>query len=232
MQFIQKFAAGIALAFLVFNLVACGDEAAERKALIDFLQTRIIAKPGVHFAVPSDVERKSFGAYAAHYDVILNFRTDLDAAGASMRGIASLRQPASLQDVIEMRDTIAKVRGDMEKAITALPAEIAKAEAARAALKQPDDLKSVYDQAFARVMAPAHAFADGWPVIDAAFRAILDFDDFVKAHKDAISFRGPQMVVSDPAIQAQLQAKSADAAAKGKALAELQQKLKVLLYGT
>ena len=58
------------------GLTACGDdEAAQRKTFIEFLQTRIIDKPGVHVPkLDSELEGK-LGVYAKHYALIANFHS-------------------------------------------------------------------------------------------------------------------------------------------------------------
>ena len=57
-----------------FGLAACGDsEPTQRKAFMDFLQTRIIDKPGRHVPMRSAEETKSFGDYAKQYEIILGF---------------------------------------------------------------------------------------------------------------------------------------------------------------
>src|SRR5215208_463914 len=66
---------------LAIGLVACGDsEATQRKAFIEFLQTRIIGKPGVHVPKLTEQETAAFGAYAGHYAVIADFNAGLDEA--------------------------------------------------------------------------------------------------------------------------------------------------------
>ena len=73
-------------------LAACGDkEPEQRAAFTQFLQTRIIDKPGVR--VPQlTAEEKSFGDYAAHYAVITDFNSGMDA---SVKPLNSLMQKAA-----------------------------------------------------------------------------------------------------------------------------------------
>ena len=64
-------AAAVALFALSFTLAACGhDEVAQRKAFMEFLQTRIIDKPGIGVPQPTDDAARSFGVYAKHCAVI------------------------------------------------------------------------------------------------------------------------------------------------------------------
>src|ERR1700732_1879559 len=76
---LRQAAAVVALVAYALALAGCGDqEAAQRKAFIEFLQTRIIDKPGVHVpTLTADLQDK-IGVYAKHYAVITTFNSDMD----------------------------------------------------------------------------------------------------------------------------------------------------------
>jgi hypothetical protein len=99
MTVFNRRAAGIAaLVLLAVGLTACGEsEPDQRKAFIGFLQTRIVDKPGVHIARPTDDEKKSFGPYSAHYAVILGFIDDIDLVAKSKKIDDSLPKLRSAQ---------------------------------------------------------------------------------------------------------------------------------------
>src|SRR5207237_6743168 len=64
----------IAAVLIAFALLGCGDdEATHRKAFIEFLQSRIVAKPGIHVPKLTTEETTAFGDYAKHYAVIADF---------------------------------------------------------------------------------------------------------------------------------------------------------------
>ena len=70
---------GIPAVLIVFALFGCGDnEAMQRKAFIEFLQSRIVAKPEIHLPKLTADETAAFGDYAKHYAVIADFNTGLD----------------------------------------------------------------------------------------------------------------------------------------------------------
>src|SRR5215472_15982281 len=82
--------APVALCLLALTgLTACGDdEPNQRKAFIEFLQTRIINKPGLHVPTLTADESARFGDYAKHYAVIADFNGNLDRLVSNPMGRA------------------------------------------------------------------------------------------------------------------------------------------------
>ncbi len=77
---------------------------------------------------------------------------------------------------------------------TELDKQLAAADAAHAALKQPADLKSVFDAAYGRdVTGPANAFQQVIPVAESALAAAVDVGDFIAQHGNAVSVQGAQV---------------------------------------
>src|SRR5262245_4725283 len=69
--------AGIVAAALL--LAGCGgNEGQQRAAFVQFLQTRILDKPGLHVPQLTDEERARFGPYADHYAIITDFNETMD----------------------------------------------------------------------------------------------------------------------------------------------------------
>jgi hypothetical protein len=222
------------LVFLVLLTAGCDDEPAQRKAFIDFLQTRIIDKPGLHVPHLTPEQAKSFGDYAKQYAIITDFNDGLDKSIAKPmteainRGaVRSLDEVVTRHaDFVAARDGIAQLRGTIDK-------QLAAADAAHVALKQPDDLKPVFDKAYERdVTIPAKAFADIFPDLSQALTAIVDLGDFIAQHKDKVTINGPMIETSDPALRAQLGALVAALTAKNEAIAKAQQHLRVVMNGS
>jgi hypothetical protein len=228
-------AGGFALLALLALLVAgCNDEPAQRKAFIEFLQTRILDKPGLHVPHLTPDEEKSFGDYARQYAIITDFNDGLDKSVAKPmteainRGaVHSLDEVVTRRvDFVAARDGIAQLRGAIDK-------QLAAADAAHAALKQPDDLKPVFDKAFERdVTIPAKAFADISPDLSQALTAIVDLGDFIVQHKDKVTINGPLIETNDPVLRPQLAALVAALTAKNEAIAKAQQHLRVVMNGS
>jgi hypothetical protein len=218
---------------LTLLVAGCNDEPAQRKAFISFLQTRILDKPGLHVPHLTPDEERSFGDYAKHYAIITHFNDGLDKSVAKPmteainRGaIHSLDEIVTRHtDFVAARDGIAQLRGAIEK-------QLATADAAHAALKQPDDLKPVFDKAYERdVTIPAKAFADISPDLSQALTAIVDFGDFITQHKDKVTINGSVIQTDDPALRPQLAAMVGALTARNEAIAKAQQHLRDVMNG-
>lgn len=226
-------ALGLIAVLLVTVLGGCRDEPAERKAFVDFLQTRILDKPGLHVPHLTPEEAKAIGGYAKQYAIITDFNDGLDRAIAKPmqeaidRGaVRSLDEVVTRHaDFVAARDGIAKLDGLVDK-------QLAKADAAHAALSQPPDLKTVFDEAYERdVTLPAKAFAAMSPDLTQALSAIVDLGDFLEEHKDKIKVSGSTIQAIDPALQPQLAALVHAVTAKNEALTRAQQHLRDVMNG-
>jgi hypothetical protein len=232
----RLFAAGVRLAgllLLVVVLPGCDDEPAQRKAFIEFLQTRIIDKPGIHVPHLTDDEAKKFGPYAKDYAIIADFNGNLDNSIAAPMDQALQRGSiTSIGDVVGRHADFVAVRDGMTQLRAALDKQSAAADAAHAALKQPDDVKPVYDKAYERdVTTPAKAFADIFPVAADGLDAIIALGDFLDKHKGEIQINGPLLQTNDAALRAQLQQMIDTAGAKAEAMTKAQQRLQAIATG-
>jgi hypothetical protein len=223
-----------ALALLALMLAGCNDEPAERKAFITFLQTRIIDKPGLHVPHLTPEEQKSFGDYAKQYAVITDFNDGLDKSVAKPMAEAINRGAIrSLDDVVTRHADFVATRNGIEQLHDALDKQLADADAAHAALKQPDDLKPVFDKAYERdVTIPAKTFAEIFPDLSQALTAVVDLGDFIAQHKNKVTINGPLIETTDPALQPQLQALLGTLTAKNEAIAQAQQHLRLVMNGS
>jgi hypothetical protein len=215
------------------SLLGCGDdEATHRKAFIEFLQTRIINKPGLHVPKLTAEETASLGDYAKQYAVIADFNENLSqSVSKPMTQALEAGMPRSLDDVVTRRKDIAALEGGFAKLRTALDEQLASADAVHAALKQPADLKPVYDAAYDRdVTQPAKIMAEVFPDADAAMKAILALADFIADHP-AIKVQGSMIQTSDPSLQRPLQALIDAVSAKTNAINNAQRKFNALVNG-
>ena len=95
----------LACLFAALLLAACGpSEPDQRKAFIGFLQTEILARPGVRLPRPDADKQKSFGDYAGHYAVIQRFHERMNATvGKPMQEATAKAAPRSIEDVVARR---------------------------------------------------------------------------------------------------------------------------------
>lgn len=214
-------------------LTACGSsEPDQRAAFKQFLQTRIIDKPGVHVPKLTPEESKSFGDYTPHYAVITDFNSGMDASIKPLNGFVQKGAFHSLGDVIERRDDLKTVQTGVNDLVAQLKQQLAKADAAHAQLKQPDDLKTVYDSAYDRtVTVPANTLLTVMPQVNGTFESGLKVADYVDAHKAQIQINGSAIQVTDPKVQAELNTLLQDLNAKAKVVQEAQTRMQAVLLG-
>lgn len=193
---------------LALGIAGCGAEPKERQRFIDFLQTRIVNKPGLHVPALSLAEEKSFGQYSKHFAVIRDFNGSLETkVSGPLRQLLDHGMPRDVPDLMEGKTDLAAVRRASALLRANIDAELAKADARRAGLKQADDVKLVYDKAYTRsVTVPAVLIKEILPPLAAALDSADKLSTFFATHKGKISFRGGLLEVPDPDILRQANA--------------------------
>jgi Protein of unknown function (DUF3053) len=194
----------VALLLCFVALTACGNsEADQRKAFIGFLQD-INGRSGVHFLVPTPDDEKAFGPYLQHYSIILDFDKAMEAAskdftsrimqlgyGPSPSPRTIEQMAAAPQDLVTAKDIVEK----MEQTVETL---LAKLNAARSALVQPDDLKAVYDKTFDKLVAmPTKAFERSEKALDEGLDASIRLAAYINSHRNRLSVSGMQIEAKD-----------------------------------
>ncbi|HCQ49351.1 MAG TPA: DUF3053 domain-containing protein [Achromobacter sp.] len=221
------------VAALPLVLAACGDkEPEQRTAFIQYLQTRIVDKPGVRVPKLTDEEQKSFGDYAAHYAVITDFNAGMDASVKPLSGIIQKGALRSLNDIVTRREDMKAAQQSLSDMGVALKDQQTKADAAHAQLKQPADLKTVYDKAYEKTVSlPADTFRDVLPQLNATFDSGLKIADYVEAHKAQIEISGPIVKVNDPAVQTELNQLLQNLNEQAKNLQQAHTRMQALMLG-
>ncbi|MFY3436364.1 DUF3053 domain-containing protein [Achromobacter sp. SLBN-14] len=223
----------VLVAALPLMLAACGDkEPEQRAAFTQFLQTRIVDKPGVRVPKLTEEEKKSFGDYAAHYAIITDFNAGMDASVKPLSGILQKGQVRSVNDIVTRREDLKSVRAGLNDMNAALKEHRAKADAAHAQLKQPEDLKAVYDKAYEKTITlPADTFGDVLPQINATYDVTLKIADYVEANKSKIDISSNSVTVTDPAVQAELNKLLQEMNAQAKNVQQAQTRLQAVIMG-
>ncbi|WAI82462.1 MULTISPECIES: DUF3053 domain-containing protein [Achromobacter] len=221
------------VAALPLVLAACGDkEPEQRAAFTQYLQTRIVDKPGVRVPKLTDEEEKSFGDYTSHYAVITDFNAGMEASIKPLSSIVQKGSMRSLNDIVTRRDDLKSVQQSLTDMGVALKEQQAKADAAHAQLSQPADLKAVYDKAYEKTVSlPADTFRDVLPQLNATFDSGLKVADYVEAHKAQIEISGAIVKVKDPAVQAELNKLLQELNDQAKNMQQAQTRMQALMLG-
>jgi len=208
-------------------------EPQQRRAFITFLKTRVIDKPGLHIPIMSDKDVADFGPYADHYRIMNGFHHKLDTSiSKDLARAMQIGTPRSLEDLRDHRAILPVLKAGMVNMKSELDKAEGDADAARKALKQPPDLKAVYDIAYDRmVTTPAKVFRELVPLIQGMLPAIEDLAAYLDEHRDTITFRGGSPVVSDPAARAKLTAHMDRAGKAAQASEEGKRKLRAMAEG-
>lgn len=231
-SWLKRLSVGLVMALA---LAACSpSEADQRKAFIAFLQTDVLPKQGARVPQPDAEKLKSFGDYAAHYGVITRFHERMNTAVATpMQAAMAKGMPRSIEDVINRKADITTIRAGFTVMKEALEQSATAAETERAALKQPDDLASVYAATYEKLVTqPVITFRDIFPPTDDAFGAVLAMADLVESNRAAIKLNGSQMEISNAALRTKVQAALTAMSDKQRSMVEAQQKLRRLVYGS
>jgi hypothetical protein len=217
-----------------FLLAACGNkEAEQRTAFTGFLQTRVLDKPGLRVPTLTADEKAAFGDYAQHYAVISDFNEGMNkSVSQPMTQVMAKGALRSVADLASRRDDLKAAKDGLSGLRTALDQELAKADAARAKLKQPDDLKQVYDKAYEKtVTTPAATFKEVFPALDAVFDGALAVGNYIEQNKSKIQVSGSTVAVTDPAVQAELNKMLQDLNGQSKAINAAQTKMQAMVRG-
>jgi Protein of unknown function (DUF3053) len=230
----RRIAVLAALFTFALGLAGCfGQEPAQRKAFIEFLQKRIINKPGLHIPIMSDQDIANFGPYADQYRIMNGFHHRLnDAISADFTRAMQIGSPRSLDELVQHRAMLPVVRQGMNKMKTAIDKALAEADAAHMALKQPPDLKVVYDEAYNHMVTkPANVFRDIIPVMESGLPVIEKIAAFLDEHRNAIEYRGGMPYSRDASLRPQLDALMQEGAKVAEASAEAKRKLREMAEG-
>ncbi len=186
-------------------------EADQRKAFIAFLQD-INSRPGAHVLVPNANDEKAFGPYLAHYAIILDFNKDMNVSVQEFMaqmvkfGFGPNPNPRSIEQMAAAPADLTVLKDILDKMEQGLETRLAKANADRAALKPPDDLKAVYDKTFDRLAAaPAAAFESYAKALDGGIDASAALVTYVNAHRTKLVVSGMQIQAKDQRTLDELQ---------------------------
>lgn len=196
----------LAGALIVLQLTACGDkEGEQRKAFIDFLQNTVM-RSGEHLPSLSENQKQSFGKFASDYAIMYGFSQQANkAVEQGMRPVvdelSAIRVP---QDYLTRRDSLRQANSALVIVTQQIESAKMQADSSKAALKQSDDLKKVYDTAYNKVVTvPANQLIPLLPKLQALSQGAVQAGDFLQTQGTRVSFNdgGVQFPTQDQASQ-------------------------------
>lgn len=204
MSIVYRPARAVVTLLFAAGLVACGDsEADQRKAFIGFLGD-INGRSGVHFLVPTPDDEKAFGPYLQHYALIMTYDQDMKGptenftAQIMKLGYGPSSSPRTIEQMTAAPQDLAVAKDAIEKMEQSIEARLAKINADRSALKQPEDLKAVYDKTFDKlVTAPTVAMENSAKALDVGIDASIKLADYVNTHRNRLTVSGMQIQARD-----------------------------------
>lgn len=187
---------------LVFQLAGCGDkEPKQRSAFIIFLQTEIISKNRINLPVLTKDQAESFGEYANHYQLLVNFNNELKAAFAPLaNSLQTLRAMTTMKEMVENREKIQTTLDQVNEGNVKLNQLIQSIEQQKAALVQPDELKVPFDRAYDKIVVQQLQPAkEGLPLLSKLFTEALTLIDFVNSKSDTARLTNSSVEFSNQA---------------------------------
>lgn len=202
----MRFGWGLPALAVVLALAGCVNrEPEERAAFIAYLEQLAAPQAGAAAAPPDPPTRKALGDYEAQYEPMEAAHAAVREALAAQREALQALRLHSVDEIVARRDGWDRLVERLAAARTGLEQARAEADAARAAMKQPPDLRDAYARAYERsVTAPAQALARISGLLEPAVEDARRVAGFVARHRDQIDTDGPLTQVRDPSVRSEL----------------------------
>ncbi|MBZ6387795.1 MULTISPECIES: DUF3053 domain-containing protein [Pantoea] len=212
-------------ALLVLNLTACGDkEGDQRKAFIDFLQNTVM-RSGEHLPSLSESQKQNFGKYAGDYAILYGFSQQVNKAiDQGMRPVVDELSAIHVpQDYLTRRDALRQANGALVIVTQQLESAKMQADSSKAALKQEEDLKKVYDTVYDKVVTqPASQLVPLLPKLQALSQGAAQAGDFLQQQGPRVSFNNNAVQFPTPDQVTQYNALMSTISANAQALTQAQ----------
>lgn len=210
-------------------LTGCSAEPKERKAFIAFLQTEVLGKSRGSMPLMNDRLRKELGSYAPHYEIITRFNQAANDK-ALTKNMRELHWIGTLAGYRDKRETVKLVLTEIPQAQASMEAELKKANDAKAALTQPEDLKKVYDTVYDRLVSTqARIMMEMLPTMQRMLTIVMELLTLVDNNPQQLSISGIQIEAKSQAMLDKVNALYTRADAETATLERLEKELKQLL---
>ena len=202
----SRWFASVMALLMVVSLSGCFDkEGDQRKAFIDFLQNTAM-RSGEHLPMLTADQKKQFGPLVTDYAILYGYSQQVNQAmDEGLRPVVdsvnAIRVP---ENYVTQRDPLRQANGSLGVLSQQLQNAKMQADSAHSALKQADDLKPVFDKAFAKVVTePAQAMQPLIPAAQIFTQQLVQVGDFITQQGTQVSFvsGGIQFPTSQQASQ-------------------------------
>lgn len=215
--------------FMVLQLTGCGDnEADQRKAFIDFLQNTVM-RSGEHLPSLSEDQKQKFGPFVSDYAILYGFSQQVNRAVDSglkpvVDELSAIHTP---QDYLTRRDALRQVSGSLGVLTQQIQSAKMQADSSKAALKQSEELKTVYDNVFNKVVTqPAATLAPLLPALQTLSQDAVQTGDFLQQQGANVSFNGSAIQFPTQPQATQYNTLMSNLSANARALTQAQEALK------
>ena len=193
------------IVFCTFFSGACKKrEQEQRKIFIEFLEAQLIAATDADSDEMSDAMRKRVGSFGRHFDVIVMHSRELDEINerlASEKAQIADYGPIPMDRIGSERARIEQLVAALSRSLQALDVVRTKAHAAKAALEQPEDVRTVFDRVYAKKISEYAAASQARYAVQRDFYAeALRMSELLEKHKDAIQFADKRVTIDDPVL--------------------------------
>lgn len=194
---------------MVALLAACGDNEPERrKAFIEIIQKNVLDQKGGRIMLLTEDDKKRVGGYAEHLTVLTDAVQSADKLNVDeqINKVNQLTNDLNRTNDADKREQIL-VEIDAVKAVVRAAIEKLAAEqnAKKEALKQPEDLKAIFDQAWYKHFGePSEISLRILDASDGFMKTVRDLNDFVKANPDKVQHQGSDILLLDESVEGEL----------------------------
>ncbi|KNC11183.1 hypothetical protein AC791_04425 [Klebsiella sp. RIT-PI-d] len=202
----SRWFASVMALLMVVSLSGCFDkEGDQRKAFIDFLQNTAM-RSGEHLPMLTADQKKQFGPLVTDYAILYGYSQQVNQAmDEGLRPVVdsvnAIRVP---ENYVTQRDPLRQANGSLGVLSQQLQNAKMQADTSRAALKQADDLKPVFDQVYEKVVTrPADTLQPLVPAAQILTQQLVQVGDFIAQQENQVSFaaNGIQFPTSQQASQ-------------------------------
>lgn len=209
-------------------LTGCDSEPKERQAFITFLQTHVLDKPRRTIPLLNDKLRKELGQYAAHYEVITSFNKAVNDKNM-LKSFQELNWVRSIAGYRDKRSTLDQAVNEIPKAQESIAAELKKADEAKAALKQPEDLQKVYGTVYDKLVSTqARLMLEMLPAAQRLLTIVTELLTLVEKNPQQLSISGIQIEAKNQAMLNQVNVLFKKADAETATMQRIEKELKQL----